>query len=139
MKSSLPLFAMALVLVIGLPGSRAFAQATPSAPAGSTSGTSSSLTPEEKAKLMKVRQQVLDSNPDLKAEQDAIKQQAQSLKGGNATPEDKVDFMQKLQDHQQKMKAALLKIDPTLEPLIDKAAAEMKQKFQQRAGGASAN
>ncbi len=85
-------------------------------------------------KLMKVRQQVLADNPDLKAEQDAIKQQAQSLKGGDASPQDKADFMQKLQAHQEKMKAAMLKVDPTLGPVIDQAEAEMKQKFQQRAG-----
>ena len=82
---------------------------------------------------MKARQQALDSDPALKAEADALKKQGQSLKGGDATPEDKMAFMQSLQAHQEKMKTAMLKVDPTLGPVIDQAAAEMKQKFQQRA------
>ncbi len=86
-------------------------------------------------KLMKVRKQVLDSNPDLQAEQDAIKQQGQTLRSGDATPQDKAAFMQKLQAHQEKMKAAMLKVDPTLGPIIDQAEAEMKQRMQQRAAG----
>jgi len=92
-------------------------------------------------RLLKARQQVLDSNPDLKAEGDALKKQGQALKGGDATPEDKMDFLQSMQAHQQKMKAAMLKIDPTLGPIIDQAEADMKQKMQARAaqGGGGGN
>jgi len=86
-------------------------------------------------KLMKVRQQVFEANPELKSEADAIKQQGQALKSGNATPADKLAFLEKLSDHQKKMKEAMLKIDPTLGPLIDQADAQMKQMFQQHAAG----
>jgi len=131
MKSSLKLVAVVFALIVSCSGSQTvFAQAA-SPTAASPSATP--LTPEDKAKLLKVRQQVLDSNPDLKAEQDNLKKQGQALKGGSATPEDKAAFMQSRADHQAKMKAAMLKIDPTLGPVIDQAAAEMNQKMAARA------
>jgi hypothetical protein len=132
MKSSLRFFAVAFCLAFGaLSNHAALAQDA----AASSSSASSSVSPADKVKYMKVRQQALDANPDLKTEQDALKQQGQALKGGSATADDKAAFMEKLKDHQEKMKAAMLKIDPTMGPLIDQVTAEMKQKFQQRAAG----
>jgi hypothetical protein len=108
-----------------------FAQAAPS----SSSSDAQPLTFQDKMKLMKTRNEVFANNPDLKAEADSLKQQGQTIKGGNATPEQKMSFAQSMKEHQDKMKAAMLKIDPTLGPLIDQADAEMKQKMAARAAG----
>ena len=138
MKSYLQFSAILFALILGLSTAKAqttSAPATGQSPAQPGGGAASSLTPEDKAKLLKARQQVFESNPALKAEADELKKQAMNMKGGDATPEDKMAFMQSLQAHQEKMKAAMLKVDPTLGPVIDKAEAGMKQKFQQRASG----
>lgn len=131
MKSSLKLFAVVFALILGCSVSpTVWAQA---ASPSTASPSVTPLTPQDKMRLLKVRQQVLDSDPVLKTEQDSLKKQGQALKSGDATPEEKMDFVQDMEAHQQKMKAAMLKIDPTLGPIIDQAAAEMKQKMQARA------
>jgi len=126
MKSSLQFFAVVFTLTVGCFGSQAvLAQ---SAPASSPSASATPLTADDKAKLMKVRTQALADNPDLKTEGDALKKQGQALKGGNATDAQKDDFTLAMADHMKKVKAAMVKIDPSVEPLVDQWMAEMKAK-----------
>jgi hypothetical protein len=132
MKRSFCLFAIVVCLVlIGLGNHVAFAQTADS----TSSDPLASLTPAEKQQLLKVRQQVISSNPDLETERDAIRKQKQALKDGTATPQQKIALLKEIQAHQEKMKAAMLKIDPTLGPVIDKVNASVKQEFQQSAAG----
>jgi hypothetical protein len=109
-------------------------------PAGKPGGMLSSLSEEDKAKLIKARTEVLQSNPDLKAEQDDLMKQREAMRANpDAAPEDKMALYQSMMAHEQKMKAAMLKVDPTLQPVLDKLDAEMKQRMAQRAaamGGA---
>jgi len=130
MKFSLKIVAVVFALMVVCAGSQAvFAQ-----PASDSSGAQP-LTMQDKMRLMKARNQVLENNPELKTEAVALRKQGQTVKEGNATPEQKMAFLQAMKEHQQKMKAAMLKIDPTLGPIIDQAEGEMKEKMEDRAAG----
>jgi hypothetical protein len=147
MKSSLLCLAAVTILVLGFSSREALAQSAPnsgstgaSAGAGQRSGPLSSLSPEDKAKLMKARQEVLAQNPDLQTEQDNLKKERQDLKNNSdASPEDKMQLLQDFQAHEKKMQAAMIKLDPSLKPILDKLDAQMKEKFQQRAAQAGGN
>lgn len=89
---------------------------------------------------MKARQEVLAQNPDLQTEQDNLKKERQDLKNNSdASPEDKMQLLQDFQAHEKKMQAAMIKLDPSLKPILDKLDAQMKEKFQQRAAQAGGN
>ena len=126
MKSHLPLFAIVLSFILG--GHAAQAQSTPE-PAAQPSPASNAfaLTPDEKQRVAKLREQALAANPDLKTEHDVLTQEGQTYKGGKGTPEQRAAFMQKILEHQKKMDAAMLKIDPSAGPLLDKLDAELKR------------
>ena len=100
-------------------------------------GPLASLSADDKMKFLKARRQVLANNPDLKAEQDELAKERLSLK--DASPDDKMSFRQKFMEHQKKMKDAMLQVDPSLAPIFDQLAQQMKQKFQQGGGTGSAN
>ncbi len=72
-------------------------------------------------RLQKVRAQVLAANPDLKTEEEKLKAmhdaQASML---SVTPEQKNAAFAEWKAYQKKMRAAMLKIDPTLSPLFAK-------------------
>ena len=96
MKFSLKLLAVCFALTIGCAGSQAaFAQSGDSASA-------QPLTFHDKRKLMQARNQVFDSNPDLKTEAETLKKQGQALKEGGATPKEKMEFAQKMAEHEKK-------------------------------------
>ena len=139
MKSHVSLSLVALVLTLGfcLTGNT-FAQATAGQTgAGQHGGMLSSLSPGDKAKLLKARQEVLAANPDLKAEQEDLMKQREAMKNDpDATPEERTAFFQSFVAHDQKMKAAMLKVDPTLAPVFAQLDQEMKQKMAQRAAAA---
>lgn len=94
------------------------------------------LSSDERSELMRARKTILANNPDLKAEQEDLRKQAQALKSGDgsANPDDKKALMQNFLAHEKKMKAAMLQVDPNLAPVFDKIDAAMKQKMQDRAG-----
>ena len=100
-------------------------------------GPLASLSSEDKMKFLKARRQVLANNPDLKAEQDELAKERLSMK--DASPDDKKAFRQKFMEHQKKMRDAMLQVDPSLAPIFDQLAQQMKQKFQQGGGTGSAN
>lgn len=103
---------------------------------GGQGGRLSFLSSDERAELMQARKTVLANNPDLKAEQEDLRKQAQALKSGDGStnPDDKKALMQNFLAHEKKMKAAMLQVDPNLTPVFDKIEAAMKQKMQDRAG-----
>lgn len=142
------LFLTVIALVLGsFCGGLAWAEPQSSGPAaagpagaGRQGGMLSFLNEEDKAKLLKAREDVLAKNPQLKAEQDNLKKQREDLKNdGNATQEDRMALFQDYMAHEQKMKVALLKADPSLAPILDKIDQQMKQKMQQRAGEGAAS
>jgi hypothetical protein len=97
------------------------------APAG-TNGTTAPRPPasvldnDEMIRLRDARQQVLSTNPDLKTEEDRLKQLHESAQAQNppATPEQKTAMFAEWKAYQKKMRAAMLKDDPTLGPIFAK-------------------
>ena len=105
------------------------------------------LTPAEQEQYAKARAKALADNPDLKTEGENLLKQGQALMpDGAATDQQKVNyedarnFMEKMMIHRQKLRQAMLKVDPTLEPIfaqIDKHISEMKAKQLGQAQGTS--
>ncbi len=93
----------------------------------------SSLSQQDKIKLLKARKQVLANNPDLKAEQEDLVKQRQALKGQgtNASKDDRKALRQKSIAHEKKMQNAMLQVDPSLAPVFEQIDQAMKEKRQQ--------
>jgi len=136
MKIHLPFHLTLCTLILALLcASPAFAQ--DDSGGGSRSAIFSSLSKEDKMKLLKARREVLANNPDLKAEQEGLAKQREELKDGS--DDDKKILFQNLMAHEKKMRAAMLQVDPTLQPIFDQIDQAMKEKFQQRAASAGGN
>ena len=110
---------------------------------GGGRGALSFLSAEDRAHLMRVRQQVMAQNPDLKSEQDKMMAERKSAKsdGGDASTQDKGAMMKQMRDFHEKMDAAMIKDDPSVQPILEKVKDHMKERLQQRAaaGGAAAS
>jgi len=96
------------------------------------------LSAEERQHLMRVRRQAVESDPELKSEQESLKQEWQSVKakGTGATAEDKETLRTNLRAHNEHLEAAMLKIDPTIQPILDQIKAHRQERFQQGGAGA---
>lgn len=91
------------------------------------------LSREDKLHLLRVRRQVLESNPDLKAEGQSLRKEAQSERSGGATT-DKAALRSSIRAHREKMDAAMVKADPTVQPILEQIKAHLKERFS-GAGG----
>jgi hypothetical protein len=81
----------------------------------------SALDNDEMTQLVKARAQVLAANPDLKAEEVKLKTMHDAMgQNPSATAEQKNAAFAEWKAYQKKMRAAMLKIDPTLEPIFTK-------------------
>ncbi len=83
------------------------------------------LTPAQQQQYAQARAKALADNP-------ALLQQGQTVMT-SGTAADKQDFIEKMNSHRQKLRAAMLKEDPTLEPIfgeIDQHISEMKAQQQ---------
>ncbi len=110
-------------LILGTAGVTAtLAQTPPAAPpaAPGGQGASSVLTPDEKAQYDKAKEAALAADPALKAEDDSLTQQRATMKsqGDSVSADDRQALMAKMRDHRQKLRDAMLKIDPTLAPIF---------------------
>jgi hypothetical protein len=88
------------------------------------------LTPAEQEQYAKARAKALADNPGLEAEGEKVMKQGEAVMA-NGTKVDKQAFIEKMNSHRQKLRQAMLKEDPTLEPIfaqIDKHISEMKAK-----------
>jgi hypothetical protein len=120
-----------------------FAQATnaaapPPPPSAREMAALSFLTPAQQEQYAKARAKALTDNPDLKAEGDQILREGQDA----TTPVQVQDFHEKMISHRQKLRAAMLKVDPTLGVVfaaIDNHISQMKsqQATSTSAGGGS--
>jgi hypothetical protein len=137
MKLSFLFLAVVLALTVAPVGSvRAQADDQAGAAAGGGRGPLASLSPADRVHLLKVRRQVLESNPALKTEQESLKQEREFVKnkGTAATPDDKKMLMQNFIAHSKNMRDAMVAVDPTIAPVLDQVDAKMKERFQQHAG-----
>jgi hypothetical protein len=134
----LPAFALTLITLPILaqtpaaPPDAAPPAASPSAPAAPPPNASSMadqvtsvLTPAEKTQLTDVRTKAMAANPDLQAQQMDLMQKVAALQGGTATDADKTALRGEAMQFQQKVRAAMVKIDPTVEPVLEKVEAQI--------------
>jgi hypothetical protein len=90
------------------------------------------LTPAQQQQYAQARAKALADNPSLKSEGEELMQQGESVMA-SGTAADKQGFIEKMNSHRQKLRAAMLKEDPTVEPIfteIDKHISELKAKQQ---------
>lgn len=107
------------------------AQDAPPAPAAPSGGgehhSFKFLSPAENDQLKTAREAVFAANPDLKTEGEDLHKQMKALRDNpSATPEDKKALHEKMKDHEEAVRDAMLKVDPTLQPIFDKIAEHMK-------------
>ena len=91
------------------------------------------LTPAEQIQYANARSKALADNSNLKVEGEKVAQEGASAMSVSATAADRQAFIEKMNSHRQKLRAAMLKEDPTLEPIftkIDQHISEMKAKQQ---------
>ncbi len=106
--------------------SSTFAQTTNPAPSTAPAPPPSILDNDEMTHLTSVREQVLAGNPDLKAEEEKLKALHDAAQTQKPSEEQrKADYIE-WKAYQKKMRAAMLKVDPTLQPLFDKLDAARK-------------
>ena len=125
MKSKLSFSSFAfLALALGMATlTPTFAQTDSTPPAAPAKAAA--LTAEERAQLTKAHDAALAADPALKTEDDSLTKQRADLKakGASASADDKAALKAKWTEHQDKLHAAMIKIDPTVAPLIDKMKA----------------
>jgi hypothetical protein len=86
------------------------------------------LTPAELAQYQKDQAAALAANPDLKKEADALAAQRATLKsqGDSAPPDAKSTLKLASKEHAKKVEIAMLKIDPSIQPVLAKIKAAHK-------------
>jgi hypothetical protein len=89
---------------------------------------------------LRVRHQVMTDNPDLKTEQESLRKERQDVRGqgAGASADDKKTLRNNFLAHNEKMTAAMLKADPSVQPILDKIKSHRQESFQPGAGGAGA-
>jgi hypothetical protein len=88
------------------------------------------LTPAQVKEYADARVKALADDPDLNAENDALKEQFADVRA-NGTAAQRQALLVKVDAHRQKLRAAMLKEDPNLGPVfaqIDKSMSAMKAK-----------
>ncbi len=136
LASVLALFTLPLLAQTTPPPSDPGAGA-PSAPPPNASAmadqVTSTLTPAEKTQLMDVRMKAMAANPDLQSEEMGLMQKGMALQSGGATDADKAAFRDAIKQHADKVRAAMVKVDPTIEPVLAKIEAQiakMRSEYQ---------
>jgi hypothetical protein len=132
-------FFLLVGLVIGVSGgpNRLMAQdTTEKGPPGQR--MLSFLSPADKEKFLAARKKVMEANPDLKTEGEELMKEGKDMRGGDAAPEDKQEFFEKFMAYQQKVRAAMLKDDPSLQSIFDQMdqhRSQMRAQHQKDGGG----
>ena len=82
------------------------------------------LTPAEQTQLMSARQKAMADNPDLQTEGMSLMQKGMALQAGTATDADRQGFRTAAMAYGEKVRAAMVKADPTVSPLLQKVEAQ---------------
>jgi hypothetical protein len=115
------------------PAADAPAPAPAPSPGSMMSQVTATLTPEEKTQLMNTRMKTMQDNPDLQKEEMDLMQKGMAMQGTEMTDADKMAFRDEIKAHADKVRAAMIKEDPTIEPIILKVEAQiakLKAQFQ---------
>ena len=96
------------------------------------------LSTADRQHFLRVRREAMEAHPELKSEQENLRKEWQALKaqGSNAPAGDRETFRHDLRAHNEQMDAAMLKIDPSIQPILDQIKAHRQERLQQ-AGAAS--
>ena len=106
----------------------------PATPPGSGGGAgyaaiiqeaTSTLTPQEKTELQVARQKAMANNPDLQAEEMDLMQKVIAMQGGSATDDDRHALGDEMRAHGDKVRAAMIKEDPNVQPIIVKVETQV--------------
>jgi hypothetical protein len=129
MKASLPGIIMFLLLAGGPFLLHAQTNVQPSNPQiARENRLISFLTPAEQEKYAQARAKALADNPELKTQGENLMKQGEALLA-DGTAADKQKFRNEMDSHRRKLRQAMLKEDPGLEPIfaqIDAHISEMK-------------
>ena len=95
------------------------------------------LSAEDRQHFMRVRRQAVERHPELKSEQENLKQEWQALRaqGANAPADDKEKLRNDLRAYNEQLDAAMLKIDPGIQPILEQIKAHRQERFQQGGAG----
>jgi hypothetical protein len=121
-----------MVLTLGGVSSALAQNAPPAPPPGGHHQPLDFLTPEERKQYITDREKVLSSDSSLKAEQEALKQDRENLhkSGVKPTPEQRKAMRDKRAAFEQKINAAIIKLDPSASPIVDKIVAHEKERAE---------
>ncbi len=99
------------------------------------------LSVEDREHLLRVRRQVLEANPDLKSEQESLRQEMKAAKGRSAGSglTDKETLRGEFRAHREKMNAAMIKADPTVQPILDQIKAHREAASRRAAADEAGN
>lgn len=93
----------------------------------------STLSDSDKTKLSTDYTTAMTNNPDLVQEQKDLFEKGRALHHGNGTDADREAFHKAFKDHMDKVRAAIIAADPTIEPVlmrIDQQIAKMKADWE---------
>jgi hypothetical protein len=83
------------------------------------------LPEDQQTEVLDAYKKAITDNADLLKEEEDFR--ANHPDFATATPADKQAFMQKMRAHQEKLRAAMLKEDPKLDPILDKIEEHRKE------------
>ncbi len=94
------------------------------------------LSKADQDRVLSAHSKAVADNPALKTEGDSLKQDRPDMQ--SATPEELMEYMEKAQAYQQKLREAMLKEDPGLGPILDQIDKHMSEMRAKRAQSMSA-
>lgn len=121
--AGLPLLAQTSTTTTSTTTSTAPSAAQPSAQSAMAQ-VMSVLSPAEQTQLGTARQKAMTDNPNLQTEGITLMQKRMALESGTATAADKLAFQKEAQTYSTEVHAAMLKADPTIEPVLQKLEAQ---------------
>jgi hypothetical protein len=136
----LPLFAQSSAPSTTTPP--ASTTATPPAPpsggyAAMMEQATATLTPAEKDQLSSARVKAMAQNPDLQTEEMDLMQKMMTLQQGDATDADKASLRDAMRAHGDKVRAAMIKVDPGVQAVIQKVETQVEKLRAQAQSGAA--
>jgi hypothetical protein len=123
--AGLPLIAQTSTLAAPAPPVTPPAQMPPaSSGASRMSQVMSTLTPAEQNQLKAAQEKAILDNPNLQTEGMDLMQKRMALQSGTATDADRQAFRTQAMAFASQVRAAMVKADPTIEPVLQKVEAE---------------
>jgi hypothetical protein len=99
----------------------------PATPSAMMDQVMATLTPGEKTHLMDTRTKTMQNHPELQKEELDLIQKSMSMQGTELTDADKMAFRDEVRTHADKVRAAMIKDDPSVEPIIQKVEAQIQK------------